>query len=258
MNVHPYVQPPHQMQPRQGQYPQPPPQQAGQHGQPRQSRVAHLNSKHFQTKDTIHGKLLILTTIQEPTFVMFHTDDCSVCQRVIPEYEAMAQSLPYRFASCNLTQNRDVLNMAEPTVSPITHVPRLYVYSNGWPHIVYKDSWDPTKMKQFMEVSWRRAIEQSAGSQAQTHRPQASQFNPTQSPHLSRPPQGRIAPVEHPVQGNGSGIPPSQYAVVGTSNAPNISCDANDCGNGLISFNEVLCEGSHGCYAVTDLPANGQ
>lgn len=231
-----------------------------------------LGAQHFQTKDTMHGKLLILPAISEPTFVMFHTDSCGVCQQVMPVYHQIARQLPFRFATCNLSKHGNVLAMSENTISPITHVPRLYLYAKGWPFLVYKDGWQPEKLVQFMKMSWQRALDQGAGgggssSQQQPQNPNPnpsqqaaySQFNPNapQQPHLP----GRIVSSQQRAttttdQDNNR---PSQYAAVEGAQSTltsNISCDGDNCGE-LLSFNEVLCDKAHGCYTVMDMPEGG-
>lgn len=248
-----------------------------------------LASGHFQTKDTVHGKMLIMPNITEPTFVLFHTDSCGVCTQVMPIYHQISQQIPYRFATCNLSKNVEVLNMSEGTVSPIDYVPRLYLYSKGWPYIVYKDTWQPEKLLQFMHVSWKTAVDSNQQSQPpsqsrpqqrppqqqqqqynpqQTHQPQYTQqaYNPNPQAHEQYNPQhpnlpqlprkggGRITAVEH--QLNNQPSAPSQYAPVGSDGDPQAPTQDGDQSGELISFNEVLCQGSHGCYTVTDLPAS--
>lgn len=275
------LQPPPQMAPRQGQYwgqgggtPAPPlPQQQQQQqrssGPPSQgSRVQILGTPQFEEKDTLHGKLLILKQLVEPTFVLFHTDSCGVCQQVVPLYVQLAHSLQYRFAMCNLTHHPQVLSMSESTVSPITHVPRLYLYAKGWPFMVYKDSWQPQKLEQFMGVAWKKATEGAASKQPQqsnnynNNRPNnqmqqaQQQFNPQHPPPPNLPRnQGRVSTVEYPPSDPATGAVPSQYASIGSAPASTVTCEGDECGD-LISFNEVLCQGSHGCYVMSDIPPN--
>ena len=258
---HSVPQPSPQAAPRQGMQPQYQAAHGQHHHNPTPNtaptRVATLTHQHFQNKDTLSGNLLNLTATAEPIFVMFHTDNCGVCQQVMPLYHQIAQQLPFQFASCNLTRNPQVLTMSEPTRSPITHVPRLYLYSKGWPYMVYKDMWQAEKLTQFMKVSWQRAGElqnQSQNqSQNQNQNQSQSQNHQTQLNPSQRTAGAQFNPHQHPIpqlQRN------SQYAQVNAPQGPTqLSCNGEDCGD-LLSFNEVLCDSSHGCYTVIDAPHN--
>ena len=240
-------QPPAQMAPRLGQHQSQygGPQRSPTFQQPTGSRIITLNQQHFQTRNTLHGNLLIMPNVDEPIFVMFHTDSCGVCQQVMPVYQQIAQQLPFRFAACNLTRSPQVLTMSESTISPIMHVPRLYLYARGWPYVVYKDGWQVEKLTEFMRVSWQRAVESGGGGGSA--QPQLKPPPPSSNHHLPAR-TGHITTVEQ------QGHPISQYASVeGPPVSSVVTCEGDDCGD-LISFNEVLCQGSHGCYTVMDTP----
>lgn len=218
-----------------------------------------MSKDHFQTKDTINGRMLITPKILEPTFVLFYTTTCGVCKLALPMYDQMSRSLPYRFAICNVQTQADVLRMSESTISPIRHVPMLFLYAKGWPYMVYKDNWQPEKLQQFLHSAWNKAQQQmGAGQQAPQQAPQMG-YHPQQQQGFAPGASGRprIEAQQYPVS-NGqqqAQHSSSQYQAESSSSFQvEATCEGDTCG-ALIPFNEVLCSNSHGCYAESGLPA---
>lgn len=112
-----------------------------------------LTAADFTVKSSSIGELLALTNRQEPLFVLFHSNTCGVCTRVVPMYREIAKQVGHQLATCDVGEHGSVAMMSRRTIKPIAVVPMLFCYKNGVPYTLYSDRWDPTKIINYMHNS---------------------------------------------------------------------------------------------------------
>lgn len=98
------------------------------------SRIKQLNLGNFQ----IHGrqKKTLITNVPGLCVVFFEMTNCEGCADFKPIFTQYAhtEGRINTFATCNVTgPNRQIAEMSKGTTSPISTVPHVLLYNNGYP-----------------------------------------------------------------------------------------------------------------------------
>lgn len=111
-----------------------------------------LQSKDFFVDEGTKGKVLC-NNQKGICLVLFHADaqQCAHCEETIPEFK----KLPYRMASikfglCNVSKNRETVEMSAQTIAPITYVPYIILYVQGRPLMRYDGERTVDKILEFL------------------------------------------------------------------------------------------------------------
>lgn len=116
------------------------------------NNLIYPRSQDFFVDEGTKGKVLCNNT-KGLCLILFHADasQCAHCEEAIPEFK----KLPFRMAGvkfglCNVNKNREVLQLAEQTIAPITYVPFIILYVNGRPTMRYDGERTLQKMLDFL------------------------------------------------------------------------------------------------------------
>jgi thiol-disulfide isomerase/thioredoxin len=116
------------------------------------SGLLFLNKSDFSIKQGDKGQIMSLNSIPTGmTLVLFYTNECPYCEEVLKVFK----QLPNRmngclFAMINLTIHREIIDISQQTIAPITYVPDLILYVNGSPFVRYDGNPNTDSILQFI------------------------------------------------------------------------------------------------------------
>jgi len=104
------------------------------------SGILFLSKSDFKLKQGDKGMILALNCQMNGgmTLVLFYTNECPHCEHIIKIFK----QLPHRingcsFAPINLTLQKEIVEISQQTIAPITYVPDLILYVNNSPFVRY-------------------------------------------------------------------------------------------------------------------------
>lgn len=106
------------------------------------SGLLYLTSKDFKVANGPKGPVLC-NRIRGLSLLLFYSTDCSHCKRFTPLFKTLPRNVQgCQFAMTNVSQNREILQMASQTIAPIKYVPFIVLYVNGRPFMRYDGAKD--------------------------------------------------------------------------------------------------------------------
>lgn len=132
------------------------------------SSLLFLSSEDFGVRTGNQGNLLCSALTRGFSFLLFYSTQCQYCRELIPIFKALAGSvLGVQFGMVNVVKEREVVQMSQQTVAPITFVPYMVFYVGGRPFMRYKGPYDIDKIKQFvLEVAQHVSEQQPFNTEA--------------------------------------------------------------------------------------------
>lgn len=115
------------------------------------SNLLYLNHSDFSLQDGPNGKV-VCTSIAGYSLVLFYSTDCVYCHSFIPIWK----TIPTKIAGCqfglvNVSKNKQLVNMSQQSISPLTHVPYVLLYINGKPFVRYDGERTEIGIKNFIK-----------------------------------------------------------------------------------------------------------
>jgi thiol-disulfide isomerase/thioredoxin len=114
--------------------------------------IIFLGRDDFAIRNGDRGRVLSL--IYESmglTFILFYSTECSYCSSVISVFKQLPNHVSgCRFAMLNVDMYKSVAEMSRDTIAPITHVPDLILYVNGYPYVRYEGSNSIESVRKFI------------------------------------------------------------------------------------------------------------
>jgi thiol-disulfide isomerase/thioredoxin len=114
--------------------------------------------------------------------VLSDTTGISYCQTLIPIFKQLPNSIiGCKFGMINLKNNRDVIEMSQSTVEPLTEVPYILFYVNGRPYMKFKgEDYKEASIKKFI-VDTSKRVRTQKFSASQQPNPNNRVAHPQQS-----------------------------------------------------------------------------
>lgn len=95
------------------------------------------------------SNLVLCNRLPAVSFIMFYGTGCGYCDKAMPIFMQLHRHAPRcSFGVVNVHTNRKLIEMSNQTNHPLVGVPTFYVYVNGVPYILFKET--PTH-KAFMD-----------------------------------------------------------------------------------------------------------
>ena len=114
------------------------------------SKLLYLSSEDFTVIQGPNGPVLS-NRVKGISIVLFYSKKCVHCHSFIPIFKRIPSSVSgVSFGMVNVSQNIELVKMAEQTILPIKYVPLIVVYVNGKPFIKYKGSNTEQGIKNFL------------------------------------------------------------------------------------------------------------
>lgn len=125
-----------------------------------------LGTEDFSIKQTKEGNRMLCNNIQGLSFIFFYSTQCIHCQRIIPQFKQLQQLLTgCQYGLVNVSTCRPLIQMASNTILPITYVPFIVLYINGFPYMVYEGAPDVREMITFIKSISEKLSQQNTMKQ---------------------------------------------------------------------------------------------
>lgn len=109
-----------------------------------------LSSADFELRDGKSGKSLC-SRVPGVALIMFYSNNCSYCDELMPIMRKLPGTLlNCTFGTIHVGNNKHIVEMSEQTSTPITFVPLVILYVDGWPYMMYKDEYALEPLQQFI------------------------------------------------------------------------------------------------------------
>jgi hypothetical protein len=81
----------------------------------------------------------LVTNLNGVTLVLFHhSRKCQHSIRYFPQFKQLPERIRgINFAACDVGENMSVVQMSKTSSTPITEVPKMMLYNNGFPYVEY-------------------------------------------------------------------------------------------------------------------------
>jgi len=117
------------------------------------SGILFLTKTDFQLKQGDKGMNLALNCQMNSgmTLVLFYTNECPHCEHIIKIFKQLPNRINgCSFAMINLTLQREIVEISQKTIAPITYVPDLILYVNNSPFVRYDGNPNIESIVQFL------------------------------------------------------------------------------------------------------------
>lgn len=103
------------------------------------SGIHFLGEDDFIIKQGDKGTILSLVyDTKGITLVLFYSTECPYCDALINKFKMLPTHLNgCQFAMINVNRNMNIVERSKNTIAPITYVPDLILYVNGFPYVRY-------------------------------------------------------------------------------------------------------------------------
>lgn len=114
------------------------------------SSLLFLTSEDFTIQQTQNMNVLV-NNISGISLILYYSTQCVYCQKCIPMFKKLPDMVNgCNFGMVNVSMNRQLLQMANSSTTPITYVPYIILYVNGHPYIRYDGPSDINNIVQFV------------------------------------------------------------------------------------------------------------
>lgn len=114
------------------------------------SELILLSSEDFSVQRGTKGNILC-TGITNLSLVLFYSTNCVHCQNFLPIFKKLPSTINgCIFGVCNLSANKQVVEMAKNTISKINFVPFILIFHNGKPYMSYNGPPSEAEIKKFI------------------------------------------------------------------------------------------------------------
>lgn len=101
------------------------------------SGLLFLSARDFNVQRGTKGPILC-NVIKGYSLVMFYSTHCRKCQTLIPIFKQLPGTINgCQFGMINIGNNKQCIEMAKQTITPIQYVPLIILYINGKPFMRY-------------------------------------------------------------------------------------------------------------------------
>lgn len=120
------------------------------------SSILFLSTDDFFVKNTTETDILC-HEIRGFSLLLFYSNQCEYCQRVIPIFKRLPQTVNgCQFGMLNVSMNKTLIAQSQRTNTPIKYVPLIILYVNGTPYMRYEGPHEEKDITQFIvEISNR-------------------------------------------------------------------------------------------------------
>jgi thiol-disulfide isomerase/thioredoxin len=115
-----------------------------------------LSSDDFSVfRDNQSEKNLLCHDISGFSLVLFYSNHCEYCGYLIPIFKTLPNILKgCHFAMINVSQNQQIIQMSNYTITPLEYVPYIILYIDGKPYMRYDGAPDLNDIRSFIiEIS---------------------------------------------------------------------------------------------------------
>lgn len=118
------------------------------------SGILYLNADDFIIKKGEKGSILCLNyDVQGLSLVLFYSNDCPHCTKLLSRYKQLPLSIngcQFTMININKPDNRRIVQLSNNTIVPITYVPDIILYVDGFPYIRYDGNHEIQHIKNFI------------------------------------------------------------------------------------------------------------
>ena len=114
------------------------------------SGLIFLTTNDFHLENGQKG-ILLSNKISGFSLVLFYSTQCKYCVKLIPSFRKLPGIISgCQFGMVNISKNKDLIQKASRSITPIEYVPYLILYSNGKPFMRYDGQHDIQSIKNFI------------------------------------------------------------------------------------------------------------
>jgi len=159
------------------------------------SGILYLNINDFILKKNEKGNLLCLNyDVKGLSLVLFYSHECQHCTNLMTKYKQLPLNIngcQFTMININKNENKNLIQVSNNTIAPITYVPDIILYYDGVPYMRYDGAHDIQKIKKFIFDIYQRLSKtqflDNSTQQQQQQQPQQQQQQPSQK--TKQPPQ---------------------------------------------------------------------
>jgi thioredoxin-like negative regulator of GroEL len=162
------------------------------------SAILFLNKNDFVIKNGDKGKILCFRSEHKGlTLVLFYSVDCQYCDEFMKHFKQMPNIMSgCGFAIININKNMEIVQMSKNTIAPITYVPDVILYVDGYPFIRYDGPANVESIQKFLVDIYQKLQQKTQFAthqpqppqQQQYHSPQQQQYQPQKQPTVNQIP----------------------------------------------------------------------
>lgn len=112
------------------------------------------------------------------SIVMYKAENCELCRYMTEPFNQLSKKYGmWKFCMVDLMKNKNLIKMAEETLTQIKAVPLILIYYNGLPFLEYQGNIDPREFDKFLQelylskhVKHLQQISQNSNDQSQDPR----------------------------------------------------------------------------------------
>ena len=147
------------------------------------SSLLFLESRDFSLRSGDKGQVLYLT--YQPrglTLVLFYSTDCPYCDSLIVQFKQLPSHMNgCTFAMVNVGKYHSIVEMSQSTIIPLSYVPDIILFVNGYPYIRYEGNNDISSILNFL-LEVNKNIKNLSFIENKNNQQQPSQYNQSQPP----------------------------------------------------------------------------
>ena len=113
-----------------------------------------LDTNDFQlTQIENQGEKKIILTTQIPglSLLLFYSPRCKYSNQILPVFKRLPQSITNcQFGLINVSNNRQLVQMSNQSITPIQYVPYIILYLHGQPYMIYNGPHNQQDIRSFV------------------------------------------------------------------------------------------------------------
>lgn len=143
------------------------------------STIKFLSSDNFNTSKSDNGDVLTVN-MNGFALILFYSQQCPNSRELLPIFKRLPSSLGLcQFGMINISKHRSVIEMSKNTILPLSYVPFLVLYINGYPYQAYTGPRTDEHIKNFV-IESANAIQTKQQFTSKSNNVSFNQGNPMQ------------------------------------------------------------------------------
>ena len=113
----------------------------------------YLSSSDFEIKED-DNILKMCTKIPGMSMICFYSTQCEHCADLVPIFKQlplMHQGCQFGLINVGKHRNHNIIQASQQTNTPLTHVPFIIMYINGYPYMKFDDNPTPENLIKFIK-----------------------------------------------------------------------------------------------------------
>lgn len=111
--------------------------------------MLHLEQDDFKIINQKENSVLITSITSGPSIILFYGNNSKWCDIVKPIFQKLVMAVNCQLGMVNLSKNISIISHSQNTSTPITYVPFIVFYVDGFPHSFYEGEYTFENLKKF-------------------------------------------------------------------------------------------------------------